>query len=277
MIGDWSVPFTLQTDAGNLALNDTTGGPLYALLNDGCDAGADIRFTADLIPQGDGQLNHTQYLTGYKMRLALALWNNTGSAACGEDAQDMLDTLDEHIDALRNPVGTTRLVWHPTNKAERMANDIVLAERAIATVVPGRTDGLVTVSFAVVSAFPYAMSEQEQTPNTIADGATEILENEGTTRFWPVFRVNGPTSTFTIENTTTGEKFEYDGSWIGTSEYLEIDMFRGTAWLNGDDPGGNFLDGIDFLTSTFFALDRGLNYVTIDGASCSVLWNNAWL
>ncbi len=275
MIGDWSVPFTLQTDAGNLALNDTTGGPLYAVLNDACDAGADIRFTADLMPQSDGQLNHTQYLTGYKMRLALALWNDPTSVACGADAQDMLDELDAHIDALRNPLGTTRLVWHPTSKPERMANDIVLAERAVATVVPGRSDGLVAVQFAVVSAFPYAMSEQEQTPATITDGATETLVNEGTTRFWPVFKVYGPTSNFTITNTTTGELLAWDGAMIGTGEYVEIDMFRGTAYLNGD--GANLLDGIDFLTTDFWALERGLNYVTIDGADTDVLWNDAWL
>ncbi len=227
------------------------------------------------MPQSDGQLNHTQYLTGYKMRLALALWNDPTSVACGEDAQDMLDALDAHIDALRNPVGTTRLVWHPTNKAERMANEIVLAERAVATVVPGRSDGLVAVQFAVVSAFPYAMSEQEQTPTTIADGATESLVNDGTTRFWPVFRVQGPTSNFTITNTTTGELLHWDGPMVGTGEYVEIDMFRGTAYLNGDD--ANLLDGIDFLTTDFWALERGLNYVTITGADTVVLWNDAYL
>jgi hypothetical protein len=274
MIGDWSVPFVLQTDAGNLALNDTNG-PSYMILNDACDAGADIRFTADLMPQSDGQLNHTQYLTGYKMRLALALWNDPTSAACGEDAQDMLDELDSHIDALRNPVGTTRLVWTPTNKASRMANDIVLAERAIATVVPGRSDGLVAVTFAVVSAFPYAMSEAEQTPNAIDDSAHESLVNDGTTRFWPVFKVYGPTSNFTITNETTGDLLHWDGDMIGTGEYIEIDMFRATVYLNGNQD--NLLDGINFLETDFWALDRGLNYVTIDGADCDVLWNNAYL
>ncbi len=274
MIGDWSIPFTLQTDAGNLALNDASG-PLYVLLNENCDAGADIRFTADLMPQSDGQLNHTQYLTGYKMRITVALWLDDQNVACGEDAQDMLDVLDSHIDALRNPVGTTRLVWHPTNKASRMANDIVLAERAVATVVPGGPEGLVAVSFAVVSAFPYAMSEQEQTPDTIADGDTETLDNTGTTRFWPVFKVHGPTGEFTITNTTTGELLHYDGSLIGTSEYVEIDMFRGTAFLNGDE--ANLLDGIDFLTTDFWALERGANDVTMQGADTIVLWNDGYL
>ncbi len=277
MIADWSKLNTLTTPLGNLALNAASGNR-YVALNARCDSGADLRVTFDNIPQSDGQLNHTQYLTGYKMRLAFALWTGTaevGSPACGGDAQSMLDELGAHIDALRNPTGTTRIVWTPESMASRMVNEINLLEKPVVTVEPGGDEGIVTVTFAVVSPFPYEMSESEQTPATIADGATETLVNAGSTRFWPVFRVNGATSSFSIVNNTTGERIDYDGTAIGGGHYAEIDTFRGTVYLDGSS--SNLLNGIDFTTTDFFALAVGDNDVSIDGAGCTVLWNDAYL
>lgn len=277
MIADWSKLNTLTTPVGNLTLNAATGDR-YLALNDRCDAGADLRVTFDNIPQFDGQLNHTQYLTGYKMRLAFALWtgpDDGGAAACGGDAQEMLDELGAHIDALRNPTGTTRIIWTPENLASRMVNEINLMEKAVVTTDTSSSEAIVIVSFGVVSPFPYEMSESEQTPSTIADGATETLVNAGSTRFWPVFRVNGSTSSFSIVNNTTGERIDYDGATIPGGSYVEIDCFTGQAFLNGSST--DELDGINFLTTDFFTLVRGDNDVSIDGASTTVLWNNAWL
>lgn len=285
MIADWSSLNTLTTPAGNLALNAASGNR-YLALNNRCDSGADLRVTFDNMPQADGQLNHTQYLTGYKMRLALALWTDTGPA-CGGDAQEMLDELGAHIDALRNPTGAdvTRIVWTPEGMANRMINELNLMEKSVVTTEPGGTEGIVTVTFGVVSPFPYEMSEAEQTPATITGGtgrpATDLV-NEGNTQFWPVFRVHGPTHEFWIYNFTTGMALHYDSSLpgasiIGTSEYLEIDMFRGTVVLNGDQDAG-YIAGIDFEETDFWALAPGVNEVAVVGAASTVvLWNDAWL
>ncbi len=278
VIADWSTLRTLTTPSQNLALNDTAG-PLYAVLNENCDGGADMRFTADNIPQGDGQLNHTSYLTGYKMRLALALWTDSRTAACGGDAQEMLDTLGLSMNELRNPTGTTRIIWTPEGMASRMLNDIVLVGRPIATTVPGRTDGLVAVTFEICSTFPYEMAEQEITTSIAAEASAD-LDNDGNTAFWPVLKVYGPADGFTVTNNTTGLLLEYDGdqpgaSMIGTGEYVEIDMFRGTAFLNGNQD--NMLPGIDFLTSDFWPLEPTTNSVTINGADMDILWQAAWL
>lgn len=273
MIGDWSKLNKLTTPQGDLTLN-ASSGDRYLTINDRCDSGADLRVTFDNMPQSDGQLNHTQYLTGYRMRLALALWDGD-APACGQAAQEMLDELGVHIDALRNPTGTTRIIWTPESMASRMVNDIDLMEKPVVTVEPGGAEGIVTVTFAVCSPFPYEMSEAEQTPASIADGATEILTNEGSTRFWPVFKVHGPVSTFTITNVTTGESIVYDGATIGALHYVEIDNFRGTAYLDGSS--SNELNGIDFLSTDFFALVPGANSVTIDGAATDVLWNDGYL
>ncbi len=273
MIADWSRLQTLTTPIANLTLNGASGDR-YLILNERCDGGADVRVTFDNIPESDGQLNHRQYLTGYKMRLAIALWVDQ-EPACGQDAQEMLDTLGAHINALRNPTGVTRIIWHPDGLAERMINDIVLLEKPVVTVEPLGAEGIVTVTFAVVSPFPYEMSEAEQTPRTIADGATETLDNQGSTRFWPVFQVNGATSAFTISNAANGQEIVYNGTAIAGGHMVEIDCFRGTVYLDGDQ--ANRLDGIDFLNTDFFALESGPNDITITGADCIVLWNDAYL
>lgn len=273
MIANWSDLDKIVSTQPDLPLNGESGNR-YLVLNERCDAGADLRTTFDNIPESDGQLNHRQYLTGYKMRLALALWVD-GEPACGEDAQEMLDTLGQVLDALRGFDGNRRVVWTPEGMASRMINDLSLMEKPVVTVEPNGADGIVTVTFGLVSPFPYEMSEAEQTPTTIADGATETLHNAGSTRFWPVFKVDGPTSAFTITNVTTGEEIVYNGTAIGGGSYLEIDCFRGTAFLNGDQ--ANRIDGIDFLNTDFFALVSGDNDVSIAGASTTVLWNDAWL
>ncbi len=273
MIANWSTLEDLTSAGGTLSLNTATGNR-YLTLNERCDSGADLRTTFDNIPESDGQLNHRQYLTGYKMRLALALWVGQ-QPACGQDAWEMLDELAVHIDALRNPTGTTRIVWTPEGLASRMVNEIALMEKPVVTVEPGGAEGIVTVTFAVVSPFPYEMSESEQTPASISNGATEVLDNTGTTRFWPVFKVYGPYTFFTLTNTTTGEEIVYNGDTVAFGDYAEIDCFRGTVYLNGDE--ANLINGIDFLNTDFFALVPGNNSVTIAGASCDVLWNDAYL
>ena len=287
MISDWSILNTLTTPRGNLTLNGTTGN-MYLVLNENSAAGADLRVTFDMIPQSDGQLNHPQYLSGYGMRLAIALWILGGlgpEPACGGDAQEMLDELGNHIDALRNPTGTTRIVWTPENMASRMVNDISLSEKPTVTVAPRGDDaGLVIVTFAVVSEFPYEMSEAERTPASITGGTGlgTTLDNNGNTCFWPVFKVYGPTNGFELHNLTTGESLYYDGNlpgapMIGTSEYVEIDMFRGTVVIGGnvDDSA---IAGIDMETSEFWCLAPGDNDVALVGAdTADVLWNDAWL
>lgn len=287
MIANWSDLEDLTSPKGTLPLNAATGDR-YLTLNDRCDSGADLRTTFDNIPQRSGQLNHRQYLTGYKMRLALALWDGQ-EPACGGDATRMLDALGEHLDALRNPdftVGPGRIVWTPEGYASRMVNEITLMEKPVVTVEPGGAEGIVTVTFGVVSPFPYEMSESEQSPSTITGGTglDDVLTNDGTTEFWPVFRVHGPTHEFYLYNLTTGRTLHYDSSQpgasiVGTSEYVEIDMFRGTAVFNGDEDD-QAQAGIDYTVSgaDFWSLVPGDNEIAIVGATTTtVLWNDAWL
>jgi hypothetical protein len=284
MIADWSSLNTLTTPRGNLALNAASGAR-YLVLNEHSSGGADLRFTFDEIPQSDGQLNHPQYLTGYRMNLAIALWDEQ-NPACGEAAQEMLDELGLHIDALRNPAGTTRIIWTPENMASRMVNDINLSTKPAVTVSPrGDDQSIVAVTFQVVSEFPYEMSEAEGTPNELTGGTglvSDTIDNVGNTRTWPVFRVYGPTNAFELHNLTTGESLYYDGSqagapMIGTSEYVEIDMMRTSVVMNGD-VDDSAIAGIVWTTSAFWALDPGENDIALVGAdTADILWNSAFL
>lgn len=285
MIADWSRLTTLTTPAGNLALNAASGDRFLAL-NEKCAAGASLRFVPLNLSQASGQINPREYLTGYKMQLSFALWADD-EPACGADAQRMLDTLGAHIGALMNPAGTTRIIWAPEGLANRMLNEIVLAAEPVVSTVPqGDDQAIVAVTFAVVSAFPHEMSEAEQTPASLVDGVAGTLTNDGTAAFKPVFKVYGYTSSFEITNADSLDddgnprRIVYDGTrpgglLIGTSEYVEIDCFRGTAFLNGDDD--DLAAGIDWTQTDFFGLEPGANHITIDGAHADVLWNDAWI
>jgi hypothetical protein len=283
VISDWSQLDTLTTPYGNLALN-AASSYRYLVLNESSSGGADLRATFDMIPQNDGQLNHPTYWSGYGMTLTLALWYGD-EPACGYEAQVMLDTLGGHIDALVNPTGTSRIIWTPESMLARMVNDISLASRPVVSVDPrGDEAGLVKVTFQVVSEFPYEMSEAEQTPATITGGTGlgTTLTNDGNTCTYPVFLVYGPTGYFELINLDTGKTLVYDSSlpgaqYIGTSEYVEVDMFRATVVLGGnvDD---SFISGIDMEQTAFWCLEPGANDVALVGAStCDVLWNDAWV
>lgn len=97
-----------------------------------------------------------------------------------------------------------------------------------------------------------------------------------------MFRVYGPTQEFWLYNHTTGKVLHYDsglpgGSYLGTSEYVEIDMFRATVVLNGDEDAG-YIAGIDFTETDFWSLIPGENAVALVGADLAdVLWNDAFL
>lgn len=287
MIADWSTLTALTTPLGTLTLNSATGDR-YLCVNERCDAGADLRVTFDNIPQGDGQLNHRQYLTGYKMRLSLALWTDAAPAepACGADAWRMIDALGAQLDALRNPdtsVGPARIVWTPQGLPSRMVNDIRIMEKPVVTVEPQGNDSIVSVTFGVVSAFPYELSESEQSPSHITGGTGlgATLTNDGTTQMWPVFKVYGPTHEFFLYNLTTGKTLHYDSSnpgasIVGTSEYVEIDMFYGKVTLNGSEDD-DFIAGIVFDETDFWSLVPGDNDIAVVGADVDILWNDAWL
>ena len=187
----------------------------------------------------------------------------------------MGDDLAIHLWALRDPDSGGRIEWTPTGKAIRMLDQIKIIERETVSI---DAVGIRTVEFTLATRFPYAMDLTEIT-TSISSGGAAALNNTGTAEFWPVFKVYGPTSFFTLSNQSTGEDIVYDsglpgGFAVGAGSYVEIDTFRNVAYINGNQ--ANAKPNIDMELSDFWSLAPGSNAVGITGASVDILWQNAW-
>ncbi len=119
--------------------------------------------------------------------------------------------------------------------------------------------------------------------------ATTALTNAGTVNFYPVFKVNGPFTAFTLRNNSVldsqGNPLDivYDGNLPGAQSvagghYAEIDTFRNTVYLDGNL--ANLKPGINILFSDFWWLQPGTNNVRFESdsgtASVDVLWQAAY-
>lgn len=76
-----------------------------------------------------------------------------------------------------------------------------------------------------------------------------------------------------MSNVDLGMALVWDGPTIPTGEYLEVNMFNGTAFLNGDE--ANQLRGFDPTLSEWFFLATGDNQIDTN-ARTTWLVNNAW-
>jgi hypothetical protein len=269
---EWvDIPFQLQSPYATIDLNEPTGDR-YLLIPSGCDMGAGLRVAKDDIPQFDGSILHRRWFQGYECRLSMMLWYND-SPACNEDLVRMVDTLNGICWSLRAAGDNEgRLIWEPSGEDTRMLDDIKLFERLV---FAAPDDGGATVaSFAIDTAYPYAQDITEQMPNTLPN----TLTNLGTAEYWPVFRVSGSNS-FTITNVTTGLSIVFDSSLPGGipipgGSYVEIDTFRATAIINGDEDDA--LASINMPMTDFFSLIVGANDLTLSSGSATVLWTHAW-
>lgn len=294
MIGDWDapIPWHFETPSGTLDLNTATGYQ-YLLVAAGCDGGVDLRVTEDNVPQGNGDIPHRAFTSGYKIRLLLELHDKTSPAwaqaespaACGQALTLMLDELGLHINEILNQTTVAgkfqRLWWAPTGLNERMLDQIRLLERPVVT-----RDGAnpTQVAFSVFSAFPYYLSHADTT-TAFVSGATHTIANNGSCDYYPVMKVYGPTSAFTITNNTQldddGNPLEiiYDSTLPGAvaipaAHYVELNCFKNTAYLDGDV--ASRMAGIDIQASDFFQIQPGGSSITITGAGMDLISADAW-
>lgn len=272
MIIDWSLPFRLETPDGTLYFNSADGvGPF--LVADSCVAQYSVRSSKDNIPQADGSILHRKFKTGYEIGLTLALYKTDGQVACGDDVTVMGDEIDGLLSSLLNPPDQLgRLVWTPSGGTARMFNEVALSQAPISQ---QPENAPIRVVFALETQFPYAMEEAEQDETT--PPGTTVISVPGNTPTWPVLRVQGGgggVNNFIISNVDLGMALDYDGATIPAGQYLEINMFNNTAFLNGD--GANYIAGFDPTASDFFPLLPGDNQIDINTASVDWLINGAW-
>jgi hypothetical protein len=298
-IADWTVPFRLTstpytdhpipaTTAPNpLPINTATtlvGGEsvIYRLKPDGCSMTNVVRETKDYVPQADGAILHHRFVGGMEAQLTFQMWQNDSKIACDHILQEMVDTLEGYLYGLINAGDNEgRLTWAPVGGASgapgsngyRMMEDIRLLSYPVESQAPGAP---LEVVVTIDCERPYCEDETQLSP-----AVPGTVVNYGNRPTYPVYKIYGNYTSFTLKNTTTGEQFAYDGALpgamaVGPGDYMEIDTFHNTLYLNG--AGANLKPGVVMVDSDFSPLVPGNNVITCPGvgAASIALVNAAW-
>jgi hypothetical protein len=282
-VAEWENIDSIVSPIGQLILNDignVHGFGYYLTAKEGADSGSDVRATRQGVPQGAGSIVHRGFPDGWGMKMPIQYWVSEGVSACSTSsptAQQMDDLLMRHVRAMLD--GGGRVFYTPEGMAVRLLDQVSNVEKSPLTEEAGLTGTVVVFA----SPFPY-MIDFDQTLTTLTAGSpTATLTNTGSAPFFPVFKVYGTFDDFVLANTTTGEQIAYDDSQPGASvvtapDYIEIDTFRNTVYLNGN--GAPRKAGIVIPTSDFFTLEVGDNDLEITSAGTApnvdVLWASAW-
>jgi phage-related protein len=118
---------------------------------------------------------------------------------------------------------------------------------------------------------PYPLTYTQIVTN-LPDGIATAVGNAGNAETWPVVKVFGPSSGFTLQR-ADGTNITWTGT-LGAGVYIEIDMFKETMYNNGDE--ADRLGGLDLENSDFFPIPAGGDTLTVTNATASVLANAAW-
>lgn len=280
MISEWNNSMAIVSPYDTIDLNVLTDDGLFLVDTAASQVRVGVRAVVDDVSQGDGTVRHRRYLTGVEMLLAILLFEDEEQIACGTLRREMHDRLmGVQRSLLRAGDNQGRVLWTPDGADVRMLDDVQLREYALTSLEPRRAP---TVTFLVDSPYPYAIDFTQTEP--VIDGAGS-LTNNGNADFWPVIKVYGPASAFTLTNLSALDalgnplQIVYDASLPGGvpigggGEYAEIDTFRNTIYLNGDQ--ANLKGGLDVLASDFWPVKPGVNSIVTDAESHFLL-NDAW-
>jgi hypothetical protein len=303
---EWAeIPFAINSQfQGSFPFNNLrTGGtgPQIILDPTKCQAGSAKRVTRDNSPQRGGEIMHKHFKTGFVMQfggIAVDVLDAAGGVMeplCGAPLVDLLDQLMRTLDGIENLDGN--VIWTPTGHparamyGARWLGPDGLGGAAFTAVLESRdSDVFVAIQFALVCPFPYAMNAADTT--TALGGSTPVtIVQGGSTDFWPVVHVYGPTASFNIVCTNAQygtRQLVYDSTLPGAAaiaggQAIEFDFFRNTAYFGpagGPYTGANAKPGIDVLNSDFWVLAPGnpsSNVVEIFGASADIIWQAAWI
>jgi hypothetical protein len=273
---EWGIPFTIQSSKGTLALNEVVGDGYYLLIEDNCEARRPLRVTVDDVPQGDGSIPHHRFTGGYEVNITLALWEaSRQQPACDEQARLMAEELMLHLNCLLNDDG--RLFWTPSGLGDQRLLDNARLREVSAWTFGQAGDPRIT--FRLDSPFPYVYDFAQESVS-LAASTPQSVTNEGNVDTFPVIRVLGPTTAFSLENETLSQAIVYDSGLpgavdIGVGEYMEFDFFRNTAYLNGTGASGK--PGIDVELSDFWVLQASTpNSIESSGAASTLLFNHSY-
>lgn len=313
------IPFHLISQyGGDVHFNPilgTTPGPQWLLDADKCQAGSAKRVTRDNSPQTGGEIVHRHFKTGFVMQIGAIAVNvldasSPGSGnmepCCGSDLVDLSDGLMRCLDGMENidgslnwvPSGYPKTIDGPPSTVQdgrsmfgaRWLGPDGLGGAAFTAVLEERdTTFFTAVQFALVCPYPYATDTNEVDTDITDGGGAVDIDQGGSTEFWPVIEVYGPSTGFTITcvNAPNGtQNLIYDSTLPGAlpidvGDHIEFNFFTNTAYFNGS--GGNAKAGIDVANSDFWSLVANTpsgpvtNAISIVGADATVKWKPAWV
>lgn len=117
---------------------------------------------------------------------------------------------------------------------------------------------------------------------TLSTGALETV-NVGNAPSNYVAKLYGPCSAPRLINSTTGEELSFTSSLVlGAGEYVEVDTYNKTAYLNSDTTQSR-LSTLDFDVSTWWLIARGLQTIRFTGTDAStgsqaeIFYRPVWL
>jgi hypothetical protein len=274
MIGiEWDQPASLTTNAGTLNFNAFPG---LILDPHQCSATKTLRAPVDPIPQGDGDIIHRRFQTGYIYKLVCQAYETANEIACLDSARLMFEALGKHLFSMLRDTG--RYCWTPSNYGDNRALDQAQwFEGVTQTLGDG---GVWQAEFSIDSPFPYVIDLTQTSP--VANPGVTIT-NAGNADFFPVIQIQGPLLAGASCTITNGSQvIVYDTSLpgavtLGGADYAELDTFKGTIFKNGSD--ADCSASINPETSDFdlgFVIHPGANSITSVGANSLFLMNNAW-
>jgi hypothetical protein len=298
-MAETSAANSLVTPAGTLTLNGASRPRLLVTGLPGFDS-PQLRVTVDNMPQGSGAIGHNAPWAARHFDLVALM--DVDSAA---DRATLDDDLKAAIETIRDADG--RYYFTPSGKAQRFCTvrlDGEVTEESVQTgafgeavgfrkkvTIPLRADNPYNLTAAQQTDVAYSQSNASGHPE-IASGGSLALVNNGTAPTWPVLKVWGPYSAFTIHNTTldtalgysTAVKFGHENAMsVGSGHYVEIILgpVVHTAYLDGSST--NMLGYQDSDSLFWWYLQRGSNTITANftggggGTKVELLVNDGWL
>jgi phage-related protein len=111
----------------------------------------------------------------------------------------------------------------------------------------------------------------------VSTGGEQTLNNAGTFKTSPVFKILGPVTDPRLINTTTDETWHWEGT-VASGDFLTVDMEDRTVLLNGT---ASRYDGLT-SSSVFWDLAPGDNSVQYRAAAftastATATWRSAWV
>lgn len=247
----------------------------------------------------------TDYTSLYDARAFTLTGEVWGLSSASDRTADMWSAID-NLKSKLLPGSTHTLRFKRTGKAEqilyvRPAGEVEIGLRTGASAVATWSVALVAADPRIYSYTEYSVQADPTLALTgrgvvwpltfplvfsgTAQTGSILAENAGTFGSYPVLVVNGPATSPTITNSTTGEAIVTTATLASSSDSLWIDTQTREVRLGGSS-GTLRRDLVTLTSSTFFDLEPGVNELELTEPGSTFVsgqtylqctWRDAWI